>query len=167
MTLRSASLSRRPWHGQRAEKLAPELKAGSGGPQPVTHGHLHPVFRSQAGQFVTAGHLQRKGLHVLAGVGQNLALARGSGRSVNAHHLAFRHAEQRQGVAVAQIRHVGEGQTPHVVETGDIRPGRDADSREPRPVDGIAHGLVHGPAHPGKLARGKGFFGQMGQKAGG
>ena len=47
--------------------------------QTVTHGHLQAVKGRQPRQREAARHLQAEGLHVLAGVAEDLALARGAG----------------------------------------------------------------------------------------
>ena len=151
-------------NGQRAEPFAPELEARPGGPQAVAHRDLHAVFRGQSGEFVAAGHLEREGVHVLLGIGEDLAFAGGAGRGVHAHHLGRVHAEQGQGVAVAQVGHVREGQAAHVVERFDVLAGADARGGELGAVLGTFHGLPHRPSNPGELVLGKKIGGKMGKK---
>ena len=137
-------------NGQHAEKLAAQLKARSGGPQAVAHSHLHAVLGRKPGQLVAAGHLGAERLDVAAAVGQNFALARGAAGGMDAHHVLFRHAEQGQGVALAQILHIHRGQLAQIIQAADIL-GTRAASIQPRPVlRGVAR-LAQGVAQAVQL----------------
>jgi len=92
-------------NGQGAEQLAAELKTGPGCPQPVSHGDLNPIQRRQPGQFIAAGHLQAEHVDIFPGIGQYFPLAGRAAGGVHPHHVALGHAEQRQGIAFAQIVH--------------------------------------------------------------
>ena len=83
-----------------------------------------------------------------------------------AHHFGRVHAEQGQGIAVAQVGHVREGQAADVVERLDVLAGDDARGGELGAVLGAFHGLPHRPSDPGELVLGKKIGGKMGKEAG-
>ena len=71
-------VSRPHRNGECAEFFPAKLEARTRRPQPVAHCHLHAIFRCKPRQLITAGHLQGKGINIIARVGQHLALARGA-----------------------------------------------------------------------------------------
>ena len=80
-------VSRPQGHGHGPQPLAPRLEAHPRRPQAVAHGDLHPVEVGDARHLVAAGEEIAPVVDVLLGVAQDLPLAGGAGRGMDADDL--------------------------------------------------------------------------------
>ena len=151
-------------HGEHAKLFAARLKARASRPQAIAHGKLHAVFGGKTSHFKTAGNLKAKGVDVALGVGQNFALARCSARGVDTRHITGGHAEQGQGIALAQVFHIAGGQAAQVVEACDVV-GLYAAGFQLGAILGRIPGLAHGVAQAFKLLAADILIGELGNKA--
>ena len=81
-----------------------------------------------------------------------------------ARHITRRHAEKRQGIALAQVFHIAGGQAAQVVKTCDVV-RLQAAGFQLCPVLGRIPGLTHGVTQTFKLFLADILIGELGNKA--